>query len=122
MAEMLYRRACFRGSAEACVDLGRLEFERNPTEAKMFFDQGCMKNVKLACAILNVGFGDKRPVFPDVAQKNAMMQSCNAGSMKDCATVGIMDAASNMPMGKTNLNRACTSGDKFACEMGKRVK
>jgi uncharacterized protein len=122
MAEMLYRRACFRGSAEACVDLGRLEFDRNPTEAKIFFDQGCMKQVKLACAILNVGFGDKRPVFPDVAQKNAMTQSCNAGSMKDCTIVGIMDAASNMPMGKTTLKRACMSGDKFACEMEKKAK
>jgi TPR repeat protein len=122
MAEMLYRRACFHGSTEACVDLGRLEFDRNPTEAKMFFDRGCMKNVKLACAILNVGFGDKRPVIPDVAQKNAMTQSCNSGSMKDCTIVGIMDSASNMPMGKMNLNRACTSGDKFACEMAKKVK
>ena len=122
MAEMLYRRACFHGSTEACVDLGRLEFDRNPTEAKIFFDRGCMRNVKLACAILNVGFGDKRPVFPDVAQKNAMTQSCNAGSMKDCTLVGIMDAASSMPMGKVNLNRACMSGDKFACEMAKKAK
>jgi TPR repeat protein len=122
IAEMLYRRACFHGSTEACVDLGRLEFDRNPTEAKTFFDRGCMKNVKLACAILNVGFGDKRPVIPDVAQKSAMTQNCNAGSMKDCTIVGIMDAASNMPMGKTNLNRACTAGDKFACEMAKKAK
>jgi TPR repeat protein len=121
-AELLYRRGCTRGSTEACVDLGRLEFERNPTEAKIFFDQGCMKNVKLACAILNVGFGDRRPVFPDVAQKNALTQSCNAGSMKDCAIVGILDAASNMPMGKMNLKRACMAGDKFACEMAKKAK
>jgi uncharacterized protein len=122
LAEMLYRRACFRNSPEGCVELGRYEYLRNPDMAKRHFQNGCMRNVKLGCAIMIVGYGDKRPFMPDIAQKNQLMTSCNGGNMRDCVLSGLMDAASNMPTGKMSLGRACNMGDKFACEMAKKLK
>jgi TPR repeat protein len=122
LAEFSYRRACLRGSAEGCVDLGRFEYLRNPDQAKRYFDQGCARRVPLGCAMLVVGYGDQRPFFADVAQQNALTSSCNGGSVADCTLLGILQAAAKNPMGKNYLGRACTSGDRLACELQKRAK
>jgi hypothetical protein len=122
LAEFSYRRACIRGSAEGCVELGRFEYLRSPDQAKRYFDQGCARRVPLGCAMLALGYGDQRPFFADVAQQNALTSSCNSGSMADCTLLGILEAAAKNPMGRSYLGRACTTGDRLACELLKRVK
>jgi TPR repeat protein len=126
-ATMLYRRGCFRMNAQACTSLARMDLGGAPggipDEGKRVLDQGCMWRDSLACAILKVGFGDSRPVFPDVAQSQALQRSCDGGSARDCSASAMFDLAmGNKPMGMTKLDRACIQGDKFACEMKKKVK
>ena len=36
--------------------------------------------------------------------------------------VGLLDAASNNPMAKSELERACMRNDRFACAMAKQLK
>jgi TPR repeat protein len=121
VAEMLYRRGCYRGSADACFHLGRFELARSPEAAKRDFDMACMRQSKLGCAALVVLYGEKRPVFPDVAQKQELSRSCIAGNTRDCMLSGLFDAAQNNPMAKMPLDRACMRGDKFACEIAKKL-
>ncbi len=126
-ATMLYRRGCSRMNAASCTSLGRLDLGgapgSMPDEAKRVLEQGCMGRDSLACAILKVAYGDSRPVFPDVAQSQALQASCNSGSARDCAASGVFDLATGMkPMGVQKLDRACTMTDKFACELKKKVK
>jgi hypothetical protein len=126
-ASMLYRRGCFRMNGAACTSLGRLDLGGAPgafaDEGKRVLEQGCVDRDTLACAILKVAFGDSRPVFPDVAQANALNQSCAGGVARDCAASGVLDVASGMkPMGAQKLDRACTMGDGFACAMAKKAK
>jgi hypothetical protein len=122
---MLYRRGCFRMNAASCTSLGRLDLGNAPgsipNEAKRVLDQGCMWQSSLACAILKVGFGDSRPVFPDVAQAQALQRSCDGGSARDCAASAVFDVAQgNKVMAMPKLDRACTMGDAFACESRRR--
>jgi TPR repeat protein len=121
IAEMLYRRGCYRGSADACFHLGRFELSRGPDMAKRDFDMACMRQSKLGCAAMVVLYGEKRPVFPDVAKQQELSRSCAGGSARDCMLSGLLNAASGMPMGKMELDRACIRGDKFACELVKKV-
>jgi TPR repeat protein len=122
IAESFYRRACFRGAADACFHVGRLEFARSPDFAKRSFDMGCMRQSKLACAALVIGYGEKRPVMPDIRQTQELSRSCNFGNTRDCMLVGLLNAAANNPLGKSDLQRACMRNDRFACEMGKKLK
>jgi TPR repeat protein len=121
VAELLYRRGCYRGSADACFHLGRLEFARGPDQSKRDFDMACMRQSKLGCAALVVLYGEKRPVFPDVVKQQELSRSCAGGNARDCMLSGLMNAASGMPMSKMELDRACMRGDKFACELVKKI-
>lgn len=123
IAEMLYRRGCYRGSADACFHLGRLEMARSPDMAKRDFDMACMRQSKLGCAAVVVLYGDKRPVIPDVAMKQQLSRSCTGGNARDCVMAGLLDAAAGIPgPSRIQLEQACNRGDKFACEITKKLK
>jgi TPR repeat protein len=122
LAEQFYRRACVRGVGEGCFDLGRLELPRDPDGAKRSFDAACLRLSQLACAALVVGWGEKRPIVPNVNDKQKLQRGCTAGDARDCARVGLFDAAIGSPLGKANLERACRDRDAFACAIAKRLK
>jgi hypothetical protein len=122
LAEFSYRRACLRGSAEGCAQLGRFEYLRSPDQAKRYFEQACVRRAPLGCAMLVVGYGAERPFFLDMGQESTLTASCNRGNMVDCLQLGILEAAAKHALGKSYLQRACTSGERLACELGKRVK
>jgi hypothetical protein len=124
-AELSFRRGCFRGHAESCAELGRALLSRpqgDPAgESKLLFERACMARVTLGCAALKVVYGDARPVIPNVAEKQALTQACNAGSLRDCTRAGLLDlAAGNKAMAQPALQRACTGGDAWACSLAKR--
>jgi uncharacterized protein len=121
-AEFSYRRACFRGSAEGCAELGRFEYLRSPAQAKHYFEQGCVRRAPLGCAMLVVGYDDRQPFFLDMGLESTLTASCNRGNMADCSRLGILETAAKHALGKSYLERACTSGERLACELGKRVK
>lgn len=126
LAEMIYRRACYRGSAEACAGLGRMEMVRpagaDADDAKRQFENACMQRVSSACAALKLLFDDKRPVFPDVREKNEMMTGCASGNARACANAGMFDAATgNAVAAHASLQRACTMGDAWGCLLDKHV-
>jgi TPR repeat protein len=122
-ASSLYRHGCFRGSASACVNLARLDFEQQPNEAKRHFESACnFKRDTVACAVVKLAFGGKMPVFAKPDEMNTLLRGCNAGSSRDCATYGTVQAAAANPgVGKPYLQRACISGDKFACAIMKKL-
>jgi TPR repeat protein len=126
LARLLYQRGCFRASGPSCADLGRLEYGfggGGDRDAKRYFEQACTWRDTVGCAALKVMFGDGRPVFPDVARQQQMLQSCHGGNARDCATVGLLDVASNnKPQGVLSLENACQRGDGFACAVVKKVK
>jgi TPR repeat protein len=125
-AEIFYRRGCHRGSAESCVSAARAIVSR-PTgdpanEAKWMFERGCIGRVALGCAALKVSYGDTRPVFADPAQKQELTKSCNAGKTSACTASGLLDLATgNAAMAKPTLQRACTQGDKWACQLAAKA-
>lgn len=126
IAEMLFRRGCIRMDGRSCADLGRSLLSRpqggSSDEAKMYFDRACSAGVAVGCAALKVVFHDNRPVFPDVAEKQALTSRCMAGAARDCATSGLLDVASgNTVFGKTTLQRACTMGDAWSCSLVKQI-
>ena len=123
IAEMMYRRGCFRGADLACVGLARLQIDSRPDDAKRYFERACnFKRDTLACAVVKVAFKGQSPVIPKGNEMTDWMRACNSGSSRDCATQGVVQAAQgNAAMGKTNLQRACSRGDKFACAMAKKL-
>ena len=121
LAENFYRRACYRGAPDACASLGRLVYTRNPSEAQNAFKQACIRRDTIGCAALNVLYGEKHVVIAPAMRQDLLMR-CMKGSARDCSIVGLLDSASNNPMGKSNLAQACTRGDQFACAVQKKLK
>ena len=126
-AEIFFQRGCVRGSAEACNGVGRMILAKpaggSPDEARRYFQRACLGRSALACAALKVVYGETKPVFADMAQKQAMTRRCAGGSARDCAAVGLLDAAAMSPaLGKPQLQRACTMGDRFACAVMAKLK
>jgi TPR repeat protein len=122
LAEQRYRRACILGHADGCFELGRVQMPRDADGAKRSFESACVRQSKLGCAALVVGYGDKRPVVADVKQKQALQASCTKGDARACGKLGLLDAALNPAIGKPNLDRACRQRDAFACALAERVK
>jgi TPR repeat protein len=124
-ASIVYQRGClsgdFKESAKACVGLGRV-LQTGPAvdarRAKSAYEMACNKMNPLGCASLKLAFGDSRPVFPDVAEQNALLTTCNAGNARACASLGVLQVASgNVALGKMTLQRACSMNNRWACEM-----
>ncbi|MEZ4221244.1 MAG: tetratricopeptide repeat protein [Polyangiaceae bacterium] len=121
LASILYRRACYSGSGLGCFHLGRLEFAQDKDSAKREFNMACMRNEKLGCAALNVGFGDQRVAVFEPAKKMAATQACMRGSNLDCVLVGLMDGAMKMPTAGQHFKQACMRGDQTACAFEKSL-
>ncbi|MBX3130871.1 MAG: sel1 repeat family protein [Polyangiaceae bacterium] len=119
LAQMLYRRACFRNNAAACLHLGLLELETQRDQGQRTLKRACMMRETLACAALNVAFGEKNPAMVEPTRKMALQKACTEGNVKDCALLGVADKAMNMPMGAQRLDQACKRGLKLACELQK---
>ena len=83
--------------------------------AKRALEMSCSKQSALGCAILKVTFGDARPVFPDIAEQNALLAACNGGRAR--ATLGVLQIASGNAMGKSTLERACLMNSQWACAL-----
>ncbi len=123
LARMVYQRGCLRNSSAACVNLGRLELDKNPTEAKRHFERACnFKRDPLACAVMKIAFGGSTLAVPDARLLTELTKSCGAGNLRDCSTQGALQAASGATViAKVQLGRACTGGDSFACALAKKL-
>jgi hypothetical protein len=61
-------------------------------------------------------FNGTRPVIPSPAETNDLMNRCNAGSARDCASIGAINIAmGNKPMGMPQIERACMQNEPLAC-------
>jgi hypothetical protein len=116
LAKMMYQRGCWRGNMQACFDQGRMElgFGGNKDAAKRAFEMGCMRNDKMSCAATKVLFGGNRPVMPG-PETMELTSKCNSGSARDCGIAGLMNIATNNPMGQQQIERACMQQDGLAC-------
>jgi TPR repeat protein len=117
-AKLMYQRACSRGDFEGCTNQGRVELGQggNGNEAKRAFESACnFKHVPVACAAMKILFG--APSFsPATAEAEAATARCNAGSARDCATAGALNiAGGNAPIGRPQIDRACTQQEPLAC-------
>jgi TPR repeat protein len=121
MAENTFRRACYRGDADGCAHFGRLVYTRNPSEAQNAFKQACIRQNKIACAALNVLYGEKHVIVAPPMRQD-LSTSCMKGEARSCSIVGLLDVATNNPMGKASLAQACGRGDQFACAVQKKLK
>jgi uncharacterized protein len=121
LAENYFRRACYRSAADGCAHFGRLVYVRNPSEAQNAFKQACIRRDPIGCAALNVLYGEKHVVVAP-AMRQELLMSCMKGNPRSCSIVGLLDAASNNPMGKANVTQACGRGDQFACAVQKKLK
>jgi hypothetical protein len=120
-AGMMYQRGCWT-YPKACANHGRILQSgpvKNEDLAKMQFSRACNFRVPLGCAVLKVVYKDQRPFIADPRETMALQSSCNAGSAKDCAILGIMQVAGGQPMGKQTLERACNMNERWACELKK---
>ena len=125
IAEMHYRRGCFMGNADACADLGRLEAGKpgGADSAKRSFTMGCQRMSAFACAAMKVMYGGTGAVVPKPTDLMEWRQACTKNDLRACTRVGVINAAQGQKAGATmDLQRACTSGDAFACAVGKAIK
>ena len=116
LAKILYQRGCFRGNMTACFNQGRMElgFGGQKDAAKRAFQMGCMRQDKPSCAAMKVLYGGTQPVFPGPETMD-LTTKCNGGSARDCGIAGMMNIATNNPMGKQQVERACMQQDGLAC-------
>lgn len=82
--------------------------------AKRAFDMGCMRNDTLSCSAMKVLYGGTRPVFPTPDTMD-LTTKCNSGSARDCGLAGLVGTATNNPMAKGQIERACMQQDPLAC-------
>lgn len=116
LAKMLYQRGCLRGNMQACFSQGRMELGFGGTKdmAKRAFEMGCMRNHNLSCAATKVLYAGTRMVSPG-PEIMELTTRCNGGSSRDCASAGLLNMATGNPMGKQQIERACTMQDPLAC-------
>lgn len=116
LAKLLFQRGCFRGNEKACFAQGRAELGQggNADMAKRAFDMGCMRNDTLSCSAMKVLYGGTRPVFPTPDTMD-LTTKCNSGSARDCGLAGLVGTATNNPMAKSQIERACMQQDPLAC-------
>lgn len=120
-AKLLYQRGCIRGNADACVNQARLELGQGGSadNAKRAFESACnFKRHPTACAAMKVLFGSNAVFIPPAREMNDLQRACNAGSARDCATVGAYNLANgNKAFGGPQVDKACTAGDPFGCAL-----
>jgi hypothetical protein len=122
LARILYQRGCMRLNGASCLGLGRLDYARDPKQAKRHFEQACMAREQLGCAALKVLYGDARPVIPAIELTNQLGAACRAGSAYECASSALLDLTRGQTApAKMNLQTACTRGDAFACAVLKKL-
>ncbi|MBX3260560.1 MAG: sel1 repeat family protein [Labilithrix sp.] len=122
-AKLLYQRGCYGGDARGCTGQGRLELGQggNQDAAKRAFEMACMRLDDLGCAAHKVLFGGTRNVIPKVPELMALQKACTAGSTRDCAAAGTLQAASGQKaLAAPSLDRACNAGDPLACAVRKK--
>lgn len=126
IAEMHYRRGCYMGNAEACADLGRVEAGKpggNADSAKRSFNMACQRMNSFGCAAMKVLYGGTGTVIPNVRDMMEWRQACTRSDLRACTRLGTLNAATGQKAGATmELQRACNSGDGFACLVGKAIK
>ena len=124
LAKMFFQRACFRGIGDACGGMARIDLAGGKeADAKRSFMMGCNWRDSFSCAVLKLYFGEQRPYFPpNNEETQRVTTACRGGSATDCSTLGVIESMRAPGMGKMNLQQACTRGDKFACELQKKVK
>jgi TPR repeat protein len=116
-AQIFYERSCDRRFYDGCIGAGRLEVAAGSGDAKRRFETACNFGPALGCAMLNVAFGERRPVMPDIPRIAQLASSCNGGNARDCALAGVWDSAMGNASAKSELTRACKLGDAFACKL-----
>jgi hypothetical protein len=127
LAKMLYQRGCNSakpGFEHACGGLGRMEWTKNPEAqtTKMVIERACAFRDPMSCALLKVGYGDKRAVFADANRTTENMTRCNTGDARSCAILGLLQSATQAPqVGKPQVTRACSMGDAFGCALAKKM-
>lgn len=122
LAQMSFRRACFRGDANGCFELGRSLWDTQPEESKRHFQMACMRQDMRACAAMALLYGEKRAVIAPMALKQQLSQSCMAGNALDCTESGLVELAANNKTVVVSLQRACTQGQKMACKLAELAK
>lgn len=123
LASFAFQRGCVRQDWASCTGLGRTQYAREPESAKRSFEQACnFGRDALACSALKVLYGGNTPVMPDMKMEQAAEAGCRSGNAYDCTSAGLLQAGKGMvPMARTNLQQACTRGDKLACEVQKKL-
>lgn len=125
LAQVMYRRGCFRASAAACLGLGRTLASAKPPrmdEAKMAFNQACVRRNVLGCAAMKVLFGAPQGAV-DVKLKIDLTQSCTRNNdTRACVDAALLDTAAGLPTAKVQLDLACKRGDAFACLIQEKAK
>ena len=91
--------------------------------AKRSFTMGCQRMSAFACAAMKVMYGGTGAVVPKPTDLMEWRQACTKNDLRACTRVGVINAAQGQKAGATmDLQRACTSGDAFACAVGKAIK
>lgn len=125
IAEMHYRRGCYMGNADACADLGRLEAAKpgGADGAKRSFTMACQRMSSFGCATMKLLYGGNTPFVANPKDTMEWRNACTKGDLRACTRLGVINAATGQTAGaKMDLQRACTSGDQFACLAGKAIK
>jgi len=127
LADINYRRGCIMADADACYARARMEVSKpsggNADEAKRAFAQACMRRSAPACAALKVLYGDNRTAMASATELSTWRQECNQGEAQACTKSALIAAGNgNRTLATTELRRACSIGDAFACFVQKSLK
>jgi TPR repeat protein len=123
-ARIYYERGCNFANGEACAERGRSELSQqtggNADMAKMYFTRACQRQNAFGCAVAKVMYGGTGMVVANPKQQMEWRSACDKGDLNACTRTGVINAATGMTVpAKIDLQRACMSGNKFACAVKK---
>lgn len=121
LAEATFKRACDRGSSQACVNLAIRLYQSNPAESARLGELACADGQALGCEIASEHHHLGRGVPADAKKALRYYKAaCDGGDQSGCTNTGLLyagaaaDIPKNEALGIQYTARAKISGCRFA--------
>jgi TPR repeat protein len=116
----LFRRGCFDDALDACVGLGALLLNGEPTtrdeeRARAVFQNACEKGNGTACEWLGDLYRDGRTVAKDMPRADTLYERACDLTPSACHGLGLRYLGTDFSRARRFLERGCNGGWNFSC-------
>ncbi len=124
LAVELYKKAC-KLDDSSCVSLAQathagIGTTKNTADAITLFQTACKANDPSSCSVLRAFANPSTPVNEIEANRNLQIWkgTCTSGIERDCTGIGVvLTAAGRVGEGRRFIEKGCSVGDAWACEL-----